>query len=87
MFTIGKKLECNMKKQDVISYFGSVKATAAALGITSQAVSQWPDRVPKESQKTIFIVTQGRLQMEPGIVPNVKHDRSTKKQRAKNQVA
>ena len=58
-----------MKKQEVIAYFGSVKATAAALGITSQAVSQWPERVPKESQKTVYIVTEGKLQMEPGIVP------------------
>jgi len=58
-----------MKKKDVLEYFGGVKATATALGITSQAVSQWTERVPKESQKTIYIITDGALEMEPGVVP------------------
>lgn len=35
-----------MNSKDVIDFFGSTKATAEALGITSQAVSQWGDEVP-----------------------------------------
>ena len=31
-----------MKKEDAIQLFGSVTATARAIGITAQAVSNWP---------------------------------------------
>jgi len=36
-----------MKKRDVIKHFGSVKATATAFGVSTQAVYQWPKRVPE----------------------------------------
>ncbi|PKG49568.1 Cro/CI family transcriptional regulator, partial [Halomonas sp. MES3-P3E] len=35
-----------MLKADVIDYFGGVGSAAKALGITSNAVSQWDDAVP-----------------------------------------
>jgi DNA-binding transcriptional regulator YdaS (Cro superfamily) len=68
-----EKGDSQMKKQDVLSHFGGVKATANALGITSQAVSQWGEIVPKDSQKTIFIVTNGALAMSKGVIPEQKH--------------
>ncbi|MDF2415415.1 Cro/CI family transcriptional regulator [Aeromonas sp. 1HA1] len=35
-----------MKKQDAIDRFGSVRALAAALGCSTQAISQWGEVVP-----------------------------------------
>ncbi|AMQ44837.1 hypothetical protein AMS64_22015 [Aeromonas veronii] len=35
-----------MKKQDAIDRFGSVRALAAALGCSTQAISQWGEDVP-----------------------------------------
>lgn len=50
-----------MRKQDVIHHFGSVGAVAAALGITSQAVSMWPEAVPLMRQYEIERLTDGQL--------------------------
>ena len=36
-----------MKKQEVINHYGSVRATANALGLSRQAVYLWPDTVPE----------------------------------------
>ena len=39
-----------MLKQDVLSFFGGVNATARAMGVGHSAVSQWPDELsPKTS--------------------------------------
>lgn len=35
-----------MKSKEVIEFFGGYKATAQALGLTFQAVYQWPEDVP-----------------------------------------
>lgn len=35
-----------MKSKEVIEFFGSIKDTAQALGLSFQAVFQWPDDVP-----------------------------------------
>lgn len=37
----------HMNKKDVIEHFGSVRATAEAFGLTTQAVYKWPQRVPE----------------------------------------
>ncbi len=37
-----------MKKEDAISIFGERKDLAAALEITPQAISQWPERLSQE---------------------------------------
>lgn len=51
-----------MKKQDVINFFGSQKETAVALGITRQAVNQWPELLPKSTKLKVLgtIVLSGR---------------------------
>lgn len=50
-----------MRKADVIGHFGTVGDTAKALGITSNAVSQWGDIVPTLRQFQIEKATGGKL--------------------------
>lgn len=53
-----------MRKSDVIEYFGSVKAVANALELTSQAVSMWPETVPRNRQWQIDVLTEGKLKAQ-----------------------
>ncbi|WP_129138816.1 Cro/CI family transcriptional regulator [Modicisalibacter coralii] len=53
-----------MRKADVIHFFGSVGAVATALGITSQAVSLWPETVPLGRQFQLEKMTEGRLKAD-----------------------
>lgn len=53
-----------MKKADVIAHFGGVTETAKALGIKSQAVSQWPEDVPELRVYQIEKVTHGALKSQ-----------------------
>lgn len=53
-----------MKKAEVIAHFGGVTETAKALGIKSQAVSQWPDDVPELRKYQIEKITNGTLKAE-----------------------
>lgn len=54
----------SMRKNDVIHHFGSVGAVAAALGITSQAVSLWPDTIPLGRQFQLERLTEGKLKAD-----------------------
>ncbi|MDN5850990.1 MAG: Cro/CI family transcriptional regulator [Nitrococcus sp.] len=42
-----------MEKQSAIELFGSVTALAAALGITRQAIYQWPEHLSQDQQDRI----------------------------------
>lgn len=52
-----------MKKVDVLQYFGTSTAVAAAAGISIAAVSQWGDRIPLGSAAVLERVTGGRLKI------------------------
>ena len=39
-----------MKTEDVNNFFGSQKATAAALGLSPPAICQWGEEVPRSRQ-------------------------------------
>ena len=54
-----------MRKTDVINHFGSKSAVARALGITPQAVSIWPERVPELRAYQLEQLTGGQLKREP----------------------
>ena len=54
-----------VKKSDVIEYFGGAAKTAAALGVTRSAVSQWNDTVPEGSAYKIEVLTGGALKADP----------------------
>lgn len=53
-----------MKTKDVIEFFGTATAAAAAAGISKAAVSQWGERVPLGSAAVLERVTGGRLRLE-----------------------
>lgn len=50
-----------MKSKDVIDYFGGVRQTAEALGMTAAAVYLWKEDVPKTRQAHIQAVTKGKF--------------------------
>lgn len=43
-----------MKKQDAIDMFGTPTELAKALGITRQAVYQWPDEISQEQEDRVI---------------------------------
>lgn len=54
-----------MDKQTVISHFGSPKATAEALGITQQAVGQWPDTLTERIENRVLAALARRGEAVP----------------------
>lgn len=53
-----------MRKQDVISYFGSVTKTAIALGINKATVSCWGETIPRGRAYQIEVLTGGKLKAD-----------------------
>ncbi len=50
-----------MKKTDALTYFGTQKALADALGIAQAAVAQWGEEVPPRRAFEIERITDGKL--------------------------
>ena len=42
-----------MNTKDTIEYFGDRATLALALGITVQAIAQWPDSVPRSRRQSV----------------------------------
>lgn len=53
-----------MKAQDVFDYFGSIRAAAEALGMTTQALYAWGDEVPRTRQSHVEAATKGRIKKD-----------------------
>ena len=54
-----------MKKDDVVSYFGSVGNVAKALGISHASVSGWGEVIPKGRAFEIQALTAEKLKVDP----------------------
>lgn len=55
-----------MKKTAVLAYYANDShQVAAALGITRQAVEQWPEIVPEGSAYKLQAITNGDLKVDP----------------------
>ncbi|EPA1370746.1 Cro/CI family transcriptional regulator [Enterobacter hormaechei] len=54
-----------MKKDDVVSYFGSVGNVARALGISHASVSGWGEVIPKGRAFEIQALTAEKLKVDP----------------------
>lgn len=55
----------NMRKEDVINYFGTQDKAAKALGVTQASVSRWRVEVPPLRAFEIERLTNGALTVEP----------------------
>lgn len=50
-----------MTKTQAVDYAGSVKGLAAMLGITVQAVYDWPEIIPEAMAARLEKITEGKL--------------------------
>lgn len=53
-----------MNKSIAVEYFRTQRAIAALLGISYQAVSQWPDLIPKGAALELEKITNGALKCD-----------------------
>ncbi|MDM5128265.1 Cro/CI family transcriptional regulator [Aeromonas salmonicida] len=53
-----------MQKSAVLEHFGTVTATAKALGISHVAVSKWDETIPKGRAYQIEVLTGGKLKAD-----------------------
>jgi DNA-binding transcriptional regulator YdaS (Cro superfamily) len=53
-----------MKKEDVISFFGTQEKTARALGVKQASVSRWPEDIPSLRAFEIERITNGALKAD-----------------------
>lgn len=56
-----------MQTSDVLTFYGSRKAIAAALGISRSAVYQWRGMVPELTASRLDRLTAGRLRYDPAL--------------------
>ena len=60
-----------MNTSTAIAHYGSLKALATALGVSSAAVCQWGEFPPDSKQLLIERITDGALKAEPGCLDRV----------------
>ncbi|HDT6545824.1 TPA: helix-turn-helix domain-containing protein [Kluyvera ascorbata] len=56
-----------MNKSSVVEFYGSQRAIALAIGLSDQAVSQWPDLIPKGAALELEKLTNGALKCDLGL--------------------
>ena len=54
-----------MFKTTVVKFYGSQQGAASFLGITRQAVNQWPELIPERAALSLAFKTGGRLPYDP----------------------
>lgn len=65
MMCVSLTFGAKMKKDDVVSYFGSVGNVAKALGISHASVSGWGEVIPKGRAFEIQALTAEKLKVDP----------------------
>jgi hypothetical protein len=56
-----------MKTEDVLAYFGGKRETAAALGLSTQAVQAWKLVIPEKQAWRIDRLTNGVLKIDEAL--------------------
>ncbi|MDJ6367197.1 Cro/CI family transcriptional regulator [Salmonella enterica] len=59
-----------MKKSSAIKFFGRQRLVARALGISDQAVSVWPELIPKGAALELEKITNGALKCDLSVYKN-----------------
>ncbi|WP_429135662.1 Cro/CI family transcriptional regulator [Aeromonas veronii] len=54
-----------MKTADAVAHFGGIAPLAKALGMKTQAISQWKEKVPELRSYQIEVLTGGKLKAAP----------------------
>ena len=54
-----------MLKSQAIKFFGNASRLGAKLGVTRQAVYQWPEELPDRWQYAIHHLSEGQLPLAP----------------------
>ena len=65
-----------MLKADAVAWAGGIRELAGQLGISYQAVSNWPDEVPKDRQEELFIKSGGALIPSGPVVERMRQSRA-----------
>ncbi|HDI1213472.1 TPA: Cro/Cl family transcriptional regulator [Aeromonas hydrophila] len=63
-----------MQKSAVLEHFGTVTATAKALGISHVAVSKWSETIPQGRAYQIEVLTGGQLKADATAEPDQGRD-------------
>ncbi|HDX8356340.1 TPA: Cro/CI family transcriptional regulator [Aeromonas hydrophila] len=58
-----------MNTADAIAHFGGIAPLAKALGVKTQAISQWKERVPELRSYQIEVLTGGKLKASARSTP------------------
>ncbi|BBT79928.1 TPA: Cro/CI family transcriptional regulator [Aeromonas veronii] len=53
-----------MKTADAVAHFGGIAPLAKALGVKTQAISQWKEKVPELRSYQIEVLTGGKLKAD-----------------------
>lgn len=56
-----------MTKQDAVSFYGSQRSLAEALGITQPTVAEWGEYPPPLRQIQLEMLTRKKLRAEPDV--------------------
>lgn len=56
-----------MEKKKVIEFFGGVRKTARALGISHAAVINWGDQIPVGRAYQVQVLSKGKLKVERAV--------------------
>ncbi len=59
-----------MNKSSAIEYYGTQRAVALSLGISYQAVSNWPEIIPKGAALELEKITNGALKCDLSVYKN-----------------
>ena len=53
-----------MKTAEVIEFFGGTRQTAEALGVSTQAIYNWGEEVPKPRQGHVELASKGKIKRD-----------------------
>ncbi|KAF1368747.1 Cro/CI family transcriptional regulator [Yokenella regensburgei] len=59
-----------MEKSSVVVFYGSQRKVAKAIGISDQAVSAWPEIIPKGAALELEKLTDGALKCDLSLYKN-----------------